>query len=151
MEAILLIGLPGCGKSTFYKQRFFTTHVRISLDLLKTRHRERMLLTACLTSDQPYVVDNTNPTKAERAYYLQLAKLKRFHAIGYYFAESPADCLQRNAARPKPEQVPAVAIYATAKKLQPPAYDEGFDQLFTVRLTGNDFEVETMQPNSPPE
>jgi predicted kinase len=148
MEAIMLIGLPGSGKSTFYKQRFFQTHVRISLDLLKTRNRERMLLTACLTSDQPYVVDNTNPTKAERAYYIQRARLKRFRVIGYYFAESPADCLQRNAARPKLEQVPAVAVYATANKLQPPSLEEGFDQLFTVRLQEETFQIDPWQPDS---
>ena len=36
MEAIIFVGLPGSGKSSFYKERFFDSHVRISLDLLKT-------------------------------------------------------------------------------------------------------------------
>src|SRR4051812_8782542 len=37
MEAVILIGIQGSGKSTFYRERFFDTHVRVSLDLLKTR------------------------------------------------------------------------------------------------------------------
>ena len=41
MEAVILIGIQGAGKSTFYKDRFFNTHVRINLDMLKTRHREK--------------------------------------------------------------------------------------------------------------
>jgi hypothetical protein len=38
--------------------------------------------------------------------------------------------------------VPDVAIYATAGRLEPPTYSEGFDDLFRVRLTDNlTFEV----------
>ena len=36
MEMILFVGLPGSGKSTFYKNHYFNTHLRISNDLLKT-------------------------------------------------------------------------------------------------------------------
>ncbi len=37
IEAVLFVGAPGSGKTSFFKERFFSTHVRISLDLLKTR------------------------------------------------------------------------------------------------------------------
>ena len=57
MTAIILIGIPASGKSTFYQPRFFFTHVRISLDMLKTRHRERLLVEACFTARQPFVVE----------------------------------------------------------------------------------------------
>jgi hypothetical protein len=67
MEAILFIGIQAVGKSTFYKERFFTTHVRINLDMLKTRHRELLLLQACIAARQPFVVDNTNIFKRDRA------------------------------------------------------------------------------------
>ncbi|RYG54885.1 ATP-binding protein, partial [bacterium] len=30
MEALLFIGIPGAGKSTFFRQRFFDTHQRIN-------------------------------------------------------------------------------------------------------------------------
>jgi hypothetical protein len=67
MEAVLLIGVQGCGKSTFYKERFFDTHVRISRDMLKTKGRERLLLGACLAAKQPFVLDNTNALASQRA------------------------------------------------------------------------------------
>lgn len=44
MDAVIFVGLQAAGKSTFYRERFFTTHLRISLDQLHTRHRERALL-----------------------------------------------------------------------------------------------------------
>ena len=74
MEAVVFVGLQGAGKSTFYRERFFNTHVRLSLDMLKTRHRERRLLRACVEALQPFVVDNTNPSRAERQIYIQAAK-----------------------------------------------------------------------------
>jgi len=77
MEAIIFTGLQGSGKSSFFKERFFSTHVRISLDLLKTRHREQRLLTTCLDIFQPFVIDNTNPTRDERLPYIHAAKLSR--------------------------------------------------------------------------
>jgi len=47
MEAVLLIGIQASGKTTFYRERFFDTHIRISLDMLRTRERERVLMNAC--------------------------------------------------------------------------------------------------------
>jgi hypothetical protein len=61
VEAVLFVGIQGAGKSTFYRERFFTTHLRINLDMLKTRHRELRFLHTCLESRQRFVVDNTNP------------------------------------------------------------------------------------------
>jgi hypothetical protein len=58
MEAIIFIGIQGLGKSSFYRERFFNTHIRINLDMLKTRRREQLLLQACLNAKQPFVVDN---------------------------------------------------------------------------------------------
>lgn len=48
MEAVIFIGLQASGKSTFYQERFFNTHVRINLDMLKTRNREKQSLQVCL-------------------------------------------------------------------------------------------------------
>lgn len=59
MEAILPIGIQGAGKSSFYRERFFSTHIRINRDMLKTRYREEVLLHACILAKQPfdYVVE----------------------------------------------------------------------------------------------
>src|SRR5436309_3089721 len=66
VEAVILVGLQGAGKSSFYRERLFATHLRLSLDMLRTRHRERRLLQACVETGLRFVVDNTNPTRAER-------------------------------------------------------------------------------------
>src|SRR4029077_2067989 len=74
MEAIIFVGVQGSGKTTFYRERFFDTHLRISLDMLRTRHREQLLVAACLAAKQPFVIDNTNPLPADRARYIGLAR-----------------------------------------------------------------------------
>jgi predicted kinase len=144
MEAVIFIGLPGSGKSSFYKERFFSTHVRISLDLLKTRHRERLFLDACLATEQRFVIDNTNPTRSDRSRFIEATKAARvqYAIIGYVFESTVEDCLRRNAEREEPERVPDVAVLSAAKKLERPSLDEGFDQLFSVRLEEGRFVVE---------
>lgn len=142
MEAVVFMGIQGSGKSSFFKERFFTTHVRISLDLLKTRNRELRLLNECLSMLQPLVIDNTNPTRDERLNYIRAAKPLRFDLVGYYFQSKVADCLRRNSQRSEAERVPDVAILSTAKKLELPTWAEGFDHLFYVRLEDGQFVVE---------
>ncbi|HEX5500990.1 MAG TPA: AAA family ATPase [Thermomicrobiales bacterium] len=134
MEAILFVGLQAAGKSTFYRERFFDTHVRINLDMLRTRRREALLLAACLEGQQPFVVDNTNPTAAGRARFVAPARAAGFRVAGYYFLPEPRACAARNAARPAARRVPPAAIFGTAKRLEPPAPAEGFDALYAVTL-----------------
>ena len=85
MEAILFVGIQATGKSTYFKQRFFDTHVRINLDMLRTRHREKLLFDACLVAQQSFVVDNTNLTVEDRAHYVGPARSAGFRVVGYYF------------------------------------------------------------------
>lgn len=142
MEAVIFVGLQGAGKSTFYKDRFFATNMRINLDMLKTRHREKRLVQACIETSQPFVVDNTNPTRAERAVYIQAAKAAGFRVVGYYFQSRVEDCLRRNNQRPTWQQVPHKGILGTAGRMELPGRDEGFDALFYVRIAGDSFVVE---------
>ncbi len=141
MEAVIFCGIQGSGKSTFFKERFFATHVRVSLDLLRTRNREKIFLTACLESGQRFVVDNTNPTRADREVYIRAAKAKNFSVIGYYFASRTEEALARNALRTGKERVPDVAIKGTSAKLERPSLSEGFDALYHVALCGKEFNV----------
>lgn len=137
MQAVLFIGLQASGKSSFYKDRFFSTHVRINLDQLRTRHREQRLLSVCLETDLPFVIDNTNPTRRIRSAYIAAARAARYSVVGYYFQSRVEQCLTRNRLRPKP--VPDVGILSTARTLERPAFDEGFDTLRYVRLTDSGF------------
>lgn len=134
VEAVIFIGIQGAGKSTFYKTRFFDTHVRINLDMLKTRHREDTLLRACIEMKQPFVVDNTNPTIDMRAKYIQLARAAHFHVAGYYFEPEVRESIARNNLRQDKARIPVGAIIATSRKLQPPSLSEGFDALYSVRI-----------------
>lgn len=140
MEAIILMGLQAAGKSTFYQQRFFSTHVRISLDLLRTRNRERRLLELCCETGQPFVVDNTNPTAKDREKYIELAKQHQFGVCGFYFQSRLSDCLKRNSNRDSP--VPDAGLFATSRKFELPQMNERFDQLFYVQLDNQQFLVE---------
>jgi predicted kinase len=141
MEAVIFCGIQGSGKSTFFKEYFFRTHVRISLDLLRTRHREKIFLAACLESGQRFVVDNTNPTRAERAVYIQAARDKKFAAIGYYFSSLAEDAMARNALRTGKERVPDVVVKGTLAKLERPSLDEGFDTLYYVAIVDGEFRI----------
>jgi len=137
MEAVLFVGLQASGKTTFYRERFFDTHVRISLDMLRTRHREQVLLEACLEAKQPFVVDNTNPTAEERAKYIRAAREAGFHVVGYYFQSSIEECKKRNETRPEGKKVPLRGVLGTYGKLQIPRVDEGFDALHYVKIDEN--------------
>lgn len=143
MEAVIFIGVQGAGKSSFYKARFFNSHVRINLDMLKTRYREALLLRACIESKQPFVVDNTNVLAAERAVYIDAAKSAGFAVTGFYFGTRLNDALLTNKTRPEPERVPEKGLLGTYKKLQIPQRAEGFDHLFYVtRGDDGDFVVQ---------
>ncbi|QGJ70657.1 Polynucleotide kinase [Planctomycetales bacterium 10988] len=140
MEAIFFIGLQASGKTSFYRERFFHTHVRISLDLLNTRHREKRFLEICLETRQRFVLDNTHPTKADRARYLPILKEADYRVEAYYFRSELKACLQRNQLRA--EKIPGTALFATIKKLELPSLDEGFDKLHYVELSKSGFEVQ---------
>lgn len=135
VQAIIFVGIQATGKSTFYSQHFLHTHIRINLDMLKTRHREKRLIETCLEIGQPFVIDNTNPTPEERSRYIGLVKSRNFSIIGYYFESKIADSIQRNQNRKPEQQVPEKGIKGTHARLVIPAYTEGFDELYYVRLT----------------
>lgn len=139
---MIFIGVQGSGKSAFFRERFADTHVRINMDMLKTRGREARFFELCLETGQRCVIDNTNPTAADRARYITAAKARGFSIVGYWFDVPVKDALARNAARPEPQRVPVPGIYRTAKLLQRPQRTEGFDQLWRVQVVESRFVAE---------
>jgi predicted kinase len=89
MEAVIFVGIQASGKSTFYLQRFFETHVRINLDMLRTRHREQVLIEACVAGKQSFVIDNTNATREQRARYIAPARAASDSAGKWLSSEPP--------------------------------------------------------------
>src|SRR3954451_14525268 len=138
MDLVVLIGLPGAGKSSFHRARYAGTHVHVSKDLFgsaKRKDEKQMLLVeAALRSGRSVVVDNTNPRRADRAPLIEAAQRLGAPATGILVAAPVAECLRRNAAREGKARVPAVAIYVAARKLEPPSREEGFDEVLEARI-----------------
>ena len=144
MEAIVLCGMQASGKTTLYRDRFLATHVRISMDLLRTRAREAAFLALCLETRQPFVVDNTNPTPAERRRYVEPAREAGFRVIGYLVEVDPALAHARNAERSGRERVPERGVAGTAKRLIRPAPVEGFDELWHATAAPDGWRIEPL-------
>lgn len=143
MQAVIFIGVQATGKTSFFKERFADTHVRINLDMLRTRHREQLILAACIEARQSFVVDNTNPTIEDRKRYILPAKAANFELIGYYFQSRLSELLERNQNRSGKERIPVLGVRAAYRKLEIPKLSEGFDRLYTVRIdTPGSFVVE---------
>ncbi len=141
MEAIIFCGIQATGKSTFFKERFFKTYMHISLDVLKTRHREGRFLQTCLDTQQAFVLDNTNVSIADREKYIVLAKAHHYKVIGYYFQSKLQEALTRNATREGKENIPEMGIKGAYSRLQLPNFKEGFDELYYVELKEDGFVV----------
>jgi predicted kinase len=143
MEAVIFIGIQGTGKSSFYQERFFHTHVRINSDMLRTKNRLRLLFNACLEAQQPFVLDNTNVTAEVRAELIASAKAAGFRVIGYYFRSDITSALARNSGRVDAARVPDRGVLGTYKKLELPQRAEGFDALYYVQIDpAGKFQVE---------
>ena len=146
-ELVVFVGLQASGKSSFFQKRFAGTHARVSKDLMPRSARDKQArqmaeLERTLTTSGSAVVDNTNPRAAVRAALIEAARRHGARSIAYYFQPQVGESVRRNEARtPK---VPKVAIFTTAKKLQPPAFEEGFDEIHDVRLA-DDGGFEVMQ------
>lgn len=145
MEAIIFCGIQASGKTTFFKEHFFKTHVHISMDLLNTRNKEQKFIETCFITQQRFVVDNTNPTKEDRTRYIAMAKANKFKVIGYFFQSQIKEAMERNSRRLGKENIPEVGIKGTFSKLEIPSYDEGFDELYFVEMKNNTFIVKNWE------
>jgi predicted kinase len=145
VELVIFVGLQASGKSTFFRERFAATHEHVSKDLFRNNknrnRRQAQLIEAALGVGSSVVVDNTNPAVEDRRTLIELGREFGAKIVGYYFDPTVRQCIVRNRLRTGKNQVPDVAIYATAKRLELPSYPEGFDELFRVRTT-DDFTFE---------
>ena len=125
MEKVLVImmGIQGSGKSTFYHHFLAKDFVRVNLDTLKTRNQEKLLIEDCIKKEKSFAIDNTNPTKADRGRYIPLAKASGYKVIGYFMESKLKDCIERNNLRQGKEKIPTIAIASTSNKLQIPSFD----------------------------
>jgi predicted kinase len=150
MEAVILCGVQGSGKTTLYRDRFLDTHVRVSMDLLRTRAREAAFLKLCLDTRQPFVVDNTNPTPAERRRYIDPARAAGFRTFAYLVEVDETEALARNREREGARRVPISGVVGTARRFVRPTPEEGFDELWhATAAAGGGWRVEPLLTTPP--
>jgi len=147
MELVVFVGLQGSGKSGFYASRYAATHVHVSKDLFPrhARHKsERQLrqVEQALATGRSVVVDNTNARRADRAPLVEAGRRSGARIVAVHFLASVGESLRRNASREGRARVPDVAIYTTARRLQEPSPEEGFDEVLRVRLGEAGFALE---------
>ena len=133
--AIIFIGNQASGKTTYYQTHFSEGYGHINLDELHTRNKEMQLLNSSIDDGKSFVIDNTNPTKEERAKYIEPAKQAGYRVIGYFFQSRVRDCIERNSLREGKQKVAEKAIAATSNKLEMPSWDEGFDEIYYVSMS----------------
>lgn len=137
----VMTGIQASGKSTFC-QNNLPGYVRINLDTLHTRNKENIAMDEAFQAKKDMVIDNTNPTAEDRRKYILKAKEQGYRIIGYFMQSRLQECTARNELREGKAKIPARAIAATSNKLEIPAYEEGFDELYFVRMTDTGMTVE---------
>jgi predicted kinase len=144
---VVLVGLPGSGKSTWVAaqggvaissdelRRWLRDDAtdqsihRLVFRLMRDFVRMRISLGAPVT-----YVDATNLTRRHRRAFIKIAEHMGCICEAAYFDVPIEECLRRNEARGR--QVPADAIRAMADRLQPPTEAEGFAAVFVIRPQG---------------
>src|ERR1035441_6375803 len=143
MRIVVLVGLPGSGKSTYLEQLGVsglssdgirklladdetdqTIHVRV-FQTLRYLLEQRLAIGRAVT-----YIDATNLTPEERGPYLAIGRAWECDVEAVFFDVPVEVCLARNAGRPR--VVPGEALAKMAAKLAPPSVEEGFARVTVV-------------------
>jgi predicted kinase len=129
-----LVGLQGSGKTTWFLEKCSQTHVHVSRDIQKTAAAEAVLVANCLKTGRSFVIDDTNATRPARAPYIGDAKIEGFRVVGYFFDVPARTAIGRNNHRKDNKPIPAPAILRTAKRMEKPSVEEGFDEVREIKF-----------------
>ena len=150
---VLAIGLPGSGKSSWFKRHnvvpLSSDMVRSLLfdDIREQRFQDlvfsnlRSMLKARLIAKRPMnYVDATNLTPQERQHWVKLAKDYGYEVHAVFFDVPLEVCIERHQRRDR--VVPEDVMRRMAAKLKPPSFDEGFAKITVVRVKKKEQESE---------
>lgn len=134
-EVMVVVGRPASGKSTL-RERFFAPkgYVAVNRDTLGTQSKCLKVTEDALAEGKSVIVDNTNPSKAVRKPYIDLAKKFGVPARCIYLCAPPELCdhlnyyrqIQTKGVR---RRVPDVGVRVYQKDLQKPTTSEGFAEV----------------------
>ncbi|ALG07451.1 ATP-binding protein [Kibdelosporangium phytohabitans] len=126
MRVAILIGLQASGKTTFYRRHLAETHAHVSKDNFPKggdRQKRRLgLIKEALEAGRDAAVDNTNPSPAQWAPLIALARSFDAEVTAYWFPVDVEASIARNAARASP--VPDVGLFATLRLTGADGFDK---------------------------
>ena len=149
-EAIILIGSPGSGKSTFTENNLTPKgYIRINQDTLKTRQKVIKCIEDNIKKGNKIVIDSTNPEKKGRSEYIKLCKKEGYLVRGFNFLVTKDLAMHLNNLRTINKNrkhlsgyVNAIPIHAFFKNYEEPEKSEGFDEIVKVNFVPGPFENE---------
>ena len=144
----VVIGAPGCGKSTNIQNHLKENELVISRDKIRfgmlndndeyfSKEKEVYnefikQIDAAIAADATFYVDQTSLNAAARNKLFSRLKKKPDKVIGIYFTTSLDTILQRNAQRTGRALVPEEAVMNMFNSLTKPTLEEGFDEILEV-------------------
>lgn len=140
-ECIIFVGMQASGKSTYYKTNFSDTHVRVNLDMLKSKKAMNDLIQTCLDNRLSFVIDNTNPMKKTRKTFIERAQFYGYKINCYSFESDYETCLKRNNLRKGNAVIPEKGLLWWKNSFEKPTFEEGFDNIYHVRICGNEYAI----------
>lgn len=141
MRVVLLVGLPGSGKSTLSKQEF-SNYAYINQDSLGSKDNCVFLYKECLSKNMNIIVDRCNQDKKQRKLWINIALQYGVESVNcIYLDVNEEECIARILSRKNHETIlenfpiskKRSIVYKMNKELELPTLDEGFSSILFMR------------------